>query len=84
MRPIAAVVRAVVVRAQDCLIAPDAEHHELARIVGGEHTEADAPRLGAAGVAQLREERAQLRHERNASVDIGHQHHLRGHLQPRV
>jgi hypothetical protein len=81
LRSIAAVMGAVVMGAQGSLIAPDAEHHELARIVARENTELDAFQLGATGLGQLGEERAQFTREANTSVEVGHQHHFSGHCR---
>jgi hypothetical protein len=50
----------------------------------GKDTEVDATRLGAAGVSQLGEERAEFAHETDTSVDVGDQHYFGGHRELRV
>jgi hypothetical protein len=84
LRSVAKVVGAVVVAAQCRLIAPNAEQHELTRLVACKDAEVDAFRLGAAGVGQLDEERAQFGREADTSVDVGNQHYVSGHREPRV
>lgn len=83
-RPVAVVVGALVVAAQGSLVTPHTEQHELGWTVAGEDAELDAVHLGAAGVGQLGEERAQFSGEASTSVDVGHQDGLDGHRKPRV